>query len=316
MLSIARRSIEVEVTTLRDLHDSLDASFYRSLEIIHASSGRVICTGVGKSSLIAQKMVATFNSTGTPAIFMHAADAIHGDLGILQSGDVVIFLSKSGQSEELLRLVPIIKKMGLAIISIVANAESALALASDQVILTPIRREAEPNDLAPTASAVSQLAVGDALAACMITAKGFRSNDFANLHPGGTLGKRLHLRVADVAKFQDPPLVSVGDAIKKVIIEISSKRFGATAVVDKHHQLCGIITDGDLRRMLENRDDWTQLQARDIMTRSPKEVDKNALAIDALTHMHQFNITQLVITEQGKYIGIVHIHEILKEGLG
>ena len=251
-----------------------------------------------------------------PAIFMHASDACHGDLGILQSDDVVVCLSKSGETEELKRLIPIIKKLGNPVIAIVARGDSYLAKASNLSIATPIAREADPNDLAPTASAMAQLAVGDALAACLISWKRFKANDFANLHPGGSLGKRLHLRVTDLLQGAEPPLVYTDACIKDVIFEISSKRLGATAVVDMTNNLQGVITDGDLRRMLEHNMDLTHIKAKDIMTSNPKTISPEAMAVDALKIMHEHNITQLLILKDHAYVGIIHIHDLLREGLG
>jgi len=306
----------VESTTLADLSRSIGESFVKSLALIASCKGRIIFTGMGKSSLIAQKIVATFNSTGTPAIFMHASEAFHGDLGILQRDDIVVCLSKSGETDELKRLIPIIKNMGNPLIAVVAQPQSYLAQMSDIVISTPIVREADPNDLAPTASTMAQLAIGDSLAVCLISLKSFEAQDFAHLHPGGSLGKRLHLRVADLLQPANPPVVNIHASIKDVIFEISSKRLGATAVLDNSDQLQGVITDGDLRRMLERNSDLTHLQAEQIMSSNPKTISPEIMAVDAIKMMHEYNITQLLILKDGKYVGIIHIHDLLREGIG
>ncbi len=315
MLTIARRCIDVEATTLMALNRALGPSFVEALALIHTSTGRVICTGMGKSSLIAQKIVATFNSTGTPAIFMHAGDAMHGDLGMMQRNDVVLCLSKSGETEELKKIIPLIKERGNPIVGIVGKENCYLAERSNTIILTPVHQEAEPNDLAPTASSMAQLAVGDALAACLIVLKDFQPSDFANLHPGGMLGKRLLLTVSDLIDQKNPPAVKLAETMKDVIFEISSKRLGATAVMNTENQVAGIITDGDIRRMLEKSQDWSRLRAHDIMSKAPKSIDHRALALDALGIMQKFNITQLLVMAGDQYVGMIHIHDLLKVGL-
>ncbi len=314
LLQIARLSIEVEYQTLQALSQKIGYEFIEAIELIGQAAGRVIVTGVGKSALIGKKLVATFNSTGTPSIFMHAADALHGDLGILQDGDVVLCLSKSGETEELKRVIPVIRKMNCPIIAVVANERSHLARMANVVIATPVAREADPNNLAPTASTLAQLAVGDALAACLIARNGFKPNDFAELHPGGTLGKRLHLSVADLCQHNEIASVTPDTSIRDVIIEISSKRLGATAVVEPDGTLVGIITDGDLRRMLQNNTDTRLLTASDIMTSDPKTIAGQALAASAITVMKRHNITQLLVLDDREYRGIIHIHDLIKEG--
>jgi arabinose-5-phosphate isomerase len=271
-------------------------------------------TGIGKSAIIAQKLVATFNSTGTPSIFMHAADAIHGDLGIVQKDDLVICLSKSGETPEIKVLVPLLKEYGSSLIAIVGNTSSYLSRQADIVLDTTVPNEACPNNLAPTSSTTAQLVMGDALAVCLLKARGFTSNDFARLHPGGSIGKQLYLKVSDLYTINQVPQVKYNDGIKTVIMEISSKRLGATAVI-KGGKLAGIITDGDLRRMLEKNTEFISLRAEDIMTPSPRTVEPETLVIHALSLMRQNNITQLLVVEKNRYLGVIHLHDILKEGI-
>ncbi len=279
-------------------------------------SARVVVTGIGKSALIAQKIVATFNSTGTPAIFLHAADAIHGDIGMIQKEDVVIFLSKSGDTPEIRVLIPLIKRMGNKMVALVSNPQSTLAREADFVLFLPIVQEAGPNNLAPSASTAAQIAMGDALAFGVLEKRGFSSDDFALLHPGGVLGKQLYLNVADVYKNNGKPQVFTQDSIQQVIVEMTSQRLGATAVLEvDSSQLCGIITDGDLRRMLESQQDFFSLKAENIMSSHPKTIEADILAIKALEVMKQHNITQLLVVDQGKYVGMIHLHDLLKEGL-
>jgi arabinose-5-phosphate isomerase len=284
------------------------------VKVIYKSKGRVIVTGIGKSAIIAQKIVATFNSTGTPSIFMHAADAIHGDLGIIQKDDVVICISKSGDTPEIKVLVPLLKNWGHKLIAIVGNAKSFLAVNADMVLNTYVAKEACPINLAPTSSSTAQLVMGDALAVCLLEQRGFSKDDFAKYHPGGALGKKLYLKVKDIYPGIAAPKVSPGDDIKKVILEITSNRLGAAAVVNSG-KLTGIVTDGDLRRMLMNRKSIDGLCAKDIMTKSPKSTDKNTMAVEALGIMKEHNISQLVITDKGKYAGMVHLHDLVKEGI-
>ncbi len=314
-LELAKDVVRLERQTLQALEEDLSHSFVEALEILQAAAGRIIVTGVGKSALVGGKMVATFNSLGTPAVFMHAADAIHGDLGILQQGDVLLVLSKSGESQEIRALLPVVKNLGNPIVGVGANLRSYLSCHADAYIHTPVEREADPNNLAPTASAVAQMAVGDALAACLMSIRGFQPKDFAVLHPGGTLGKQLTLRVSDLIKTNERPVVVHDAGIRTVIMEISSKRLGATAVL-RDDQLVGIITDGDLRRMMQRASDLSLVVAADIMTRQPKTIATDALASAALDEMRQHNITQLLVLDtMGSYCGVVHIHDLLREGL-
>lgn len=315
LLELARAVVQQEAHALTTLAAGLGDSFGRAVRLIHRCRGRVIVTGMGKSALIGQKIAATFNSMGTPALFMHAADAVHGDLGMLQQEDVVLCLSKSGETAEVKTLVPFIRSRQLPVIGIVGHESSYLAQQADLVIITPIHREADLHDLAPTASTMAQMAVGDALAVAVASCKNFQPEDFALLHPGGTLGKRLHLRVRDLCARHEAPGVDLHASIHAVIMEISSKRLGATAVLDTQGQLSGIITDGDLRRMLEKTMQWQSLRASDIMSRQPRVVDIDALAWDALLTMRNHNITQLLVVEQEVYRGVVHIHDLLQEGL-
>jgi len=282
---------------------------------IHQAAGRVIISGIGKSAVIAQKIVATLNSTGTPAIFMHAADAIHGDLGMIQPGDVVIIISKSGNSPEIKVLVPFIKNFGNPVIAICGNETSYLALNADIVINSTVTKEACPHNLAPTTSTTAQLVMGDALAICLLNAKGFTEKDFARFHPGGALGKRLYLRVADMSDSNEQPKVKPGSALREIIYEISAKRLGATAVIDEQGEIKGIITDGDLRRMLEKNESPANLKAADILSPNPKSIDGGELATEALALMRRHDITQLVVTKEGRYAGMLHLHDLVREGI-
>jgi len=311
---IAISTISKESEAISELISAIDGTFVKCVELILQSKGRVIVTGIGKSAIIGSKLVATFNSTGTPAVFMHAADAIHGDLGTIQKEDIVICLSKSGETPEIKVLVPLLKLHGSSLIAIVGNKESYLAKQADLIIDASVKEEACPNNLAPTSSTTAQLVLGDALAVCLLESRGFTKNDFAKFHPGGSLGKELYLKVSDLSVNNQVPKVNVNDAIKNVIVEISSKRLGATAVLDGD-QLAGIITDGDLRRMLEKNIDFHQLNASDIMSREPKTIEPSELVVNALSIMRQNNITQLLVMESGKYVGVIHLHDILREGI-
>jgi arabinose-5-phosphate isomerase len=315
MLALARHSIQLESDTLLAVRDHLGQSFLDCLVLIGEASGRIVLTGVGKSAIIGQKLAATFSSTGTPALFLHAGDAIHGDLGMLRKGDVILCLSKSGETQELKNLVPILKNLGHPLMAIVSNDKSYLARQADHCIIIPIKQESDPNNLAPTASTMAQLAIGDALASCLILWKKFKPYDFAQLHPGGSLGKKLHLKVRSICTRQDCPQVFVDDPVNKVIIEISGKRLGATAVLDAQSQVVGIITDGDLRRMLQHHAEFQDLKAIDIMTSTPKTIEMDTLAMVALEVMELHQITQLLVIENNQYQGIIHIHDILREGL-
>lgn len=305
----------MEADALLNLQQYVDEDFVRSLEVILNSKGRVIVTGIGKSAIIAQKIVATFNSTGTPAVYMHAADAIHGDLGIIQPDDVVICISKSGNTPEISVLIPFLKQSATPLIAIVGNTQSFLANEADYVLNCTVVKEACPNNLAPTCSSTAQLAIGDALASCLIELRGFSSSDFAKFHPGGILGKRLYLKVADLYKYNDVPQVGPEAPMQKVILEISGKCLGVTAViVDK--KVVGAITDGDLRRMLERNPDYSELKAQDVMTVNPKTINANVLAIEALNLMKQKNITNLfVVNDDNEYLGVIHIHDLIREGI-
>lgn len=311
---IAISTIENEMDAVLKLKSSVNEDFVSAVERIISSSGRVIVTGIGKSANIAQKIVSTFNSTGTPAIFMHAADAVHGDLGTIRQDDIIICISKSGETPEIKVLVPLIKSRKNKIIAIVGNINSYLAMQSDYILNTTVDREACPNNLAPTASTTAQLVMGDALAMALLSCRGFSSEDFAFFHPGGSLGKRMYLKVADVYINNEKPMVAADADIKSVIMEISSKRLGAAAVVDKSN-LIGIITDGDLRRMLEQGVEFNKLKAADIMTAAPQAIDENELVVNALTIMRENKITQLPVLKEGMYVGVIHMHDIIKEGI-
>ena len=310
----AIETLRLEAEAVRNLENFIDASFEESVECILNMKGRLVVTGIGKSAIIAQKIVATMNSTGTPSVFMHAADAIHGDLGIIQPDDVVLCLSKSGNTPEISVLIPFLKMNGNKLIALVGNTESFLAKEADYVLNCTVAQEACPNNLAPTCSSTAQLAMGDALASCLISLRGFTSKDFAKYHPGGILGKRLYVKVDDLYKFNEKPAVSPNDSIQKVILEISGKCLGVTAGVEDG-KVVGAITDGDLRRMLEKNPDTNELVARDIMTVNPKTIAPQTLAVEALDLMRQKHITNIFVVEDGNYLGVIHIHDILKEGL-
>jgi arabinose-5-phosphate isomerase len=311
---LARETILHEADSVRNLANLIDDDFEKIVKLIYESNGRVIITGIGKSANIAKKIVATLNSTGTPSIFMHAADAIHGDLGIIQPEDVVIAISKSGNTPEIKVLVPLLKYRKNPLIGMVSNTHSFLAKNANYLLKTTVEKEACPHNLAPTSSTTAQLVMGDALAVSLLEYRGFSKDDFAKYHPGGALGKKLYLTVEKLYKQNEVPKVQMNDRIKEIIIEISSKRLGATAVMDGD-QLTGIITDGDLRRMLERHERVEDLQAKDIMSPSPKTISKNELAINAFNLMEEHNITQLIVKEKGKYLGMIHLHDILKEGI-
>jgi arabinose-5-phosphate isomerase len=311
---IAIRTIIEEGEAIADLINSINDDFVKCVELILHSKGRVIVTGIGKSAIIGAKLVASLNSTGTPSIFMHAADAIHGDLGTVQKEDIIVCLSKSGETSEIKILIPLLKLYGSSLIAIVGNPHSYLAKQADYILDTTVKKEACPNNLAPTSSTTAQMVMGDALTVCLLECRGFTTSDFAKLHPGGALGKQLYLRVADLYINNQAPKVQLSDSIKTIILEISSKRLGATAVLD-HGQLKGIITDGDLRRMLEKTTDFEKITAGDIMTISPKTVDPNTLVVTALSIMRKNNITQLLVTDKDRYLGVLHLHDILKEGI-
>ena len=314
IIELAKSTLNIEANSILNLQNFINDDFVACVKLIYQSKGRVVVTGIGKSAIIAQKIVSTFNSTGTPAIFMHAADAIHGDLGTLQQDDVVICISKSGNTPEIKVLVPLLKIGGNKLIALVGNIDSYLALQADYILNSTVEKEACPNNLAPTSSTTAQLAMGDALAVCLLDYRGFSSKDFAKYHPGGALGKKLYLKVADISLQNLKPQVKPGDSIKSVILEISSKRLGATAVID-NDELLGVITDGDLRRMLEKSDSIAHLKASDIMNKTPKKIEADELALNALLLLEQNNITQLIVTDKGRYHGFVHLHDLLKEGI-
>lgn len=315
ILDYASEVLQEESDAVRGVRQYLDEDFVESVETILHSKGRLIVTGIGKSAIIGQKIVATLNSTGTPAVFMHAADAIHGDLGIIQPDDVVLCISKSGNTPEIAQLIPFLKKNGNVLIAMVGNTESFLAHEAKFVLNCTVAREASPNNLAPTCSSTAQLALGDALASTLIKLRGFTPEDFAKLHPGGILGKRLTLKVSDLFKFNDVPMVSPNAPMQQVILEISGKCLGVTAVVDDD-RVIGAITDGDLRRMLERNPDYAHLTAQDVMTKQTKTVLYSTLAVNALELMKSKNITNLfVVDDNDKYLGVIHIHDIIKEGI-
>lgn len=314
ILDIAKDTINMESHAIANLSNLLDDNFSKSVQLIYNSKGRVIITGIGKSAIIANKIVATLNSTGTPAIFMHAADAIHGDLGLILEDDVVVCISKSGNTPEIKVLVPLIKNGPNKMIAITGNTESFLGQNADFVLNTFVKKEACPNNLAPTTSTTAQLVMGDALAVCLLELRGFSSKDFAKYHPGGALGKKLYLRVSDISSVNQKPKVAKDTKIKDVIIEISEKMLGVTAVVE-NDKVIGIITDGDLRRMLSKTDDFSNFTAKDIMGSNPKCIDIDAMAIDAMELMEDNEISQLLVEDNGNYAGVIHLHDLIKEGI-
>ncbi|MDB4752736.1 KpsF/GutQ family sugar-phosphate isomerase [Winogradskyella sp.] len=314
ILSTAKSTIKLERDAIEHLSELLTDEFAEAVELIYNSKGRVIITGIGKSAIIATKIVATLNSTGTPAVFMHAADAIHGDLGLILKDDIVICISKSGNTPEIKVLVPLIKNAENKMIAITGNKVSYLGQQADYVLNAYVEQEACPNNLAPTTSTTAQLVMGDALAVCLLELRGFSSNDFAKYHPGGALGKRLYLRVNDLSSQNLKPEVGLDATLKEVIVEITEKMLGVTAVVDKD-EIIGIITDGDLRRMLSKSNDITTLTAKDIMSKNPRRISEDAMAVDAKKLMEEFEISQLLVEHNGKYSGVVHLHDLIKEGI-
>ena len=314
ILDIAKSTITTESKAIANLVDLLTDDFANATELIYNSKGRVIITGIGKSAIIANKIVATLNSTGTPSVFMHAADAIHGDLGLILEDDVVICISKSGNTPEIKVLVPLIKNAKNKMIAITGNKDSFLGQQADFVLNAYVEQEACPNNLAPTTSTTAQLVIGDALAVCLLKLRGFSSKDFAKYHPGGALGKRLYLRVNDLSSVNEKPEVTLNASLKEVIIEISEKMLGVTAVTE-NSKILGIITDGDLRRMLSKSDDIAHLMAKDIMGSNPKSINEDAMAVDAKEVMEEHGISQLLVEKDGKYAGVVHLHDLIKEGI-
>lgn len=314
ILSYAKNTIIDQSIAISKIANLLDQSFVDAVELIYNSNGRVIITGIGKSAIIANKIVATLNSTGTPSIFMHAADAIHGDLGLVLKNDVVICISKSGNTPEIKVLIPLLKKAKNPLIAITGNMNSVLSKQANFVFNSFVEKEVCPNNLAPTTSTTAQLVMGDALAVCLLKIRGFSSSDFAKYHPGGALGKKLYLSVKDLLILNEKPVVSLKSEIKKVIIEITEKRLGVTAVTE-NNRIVGIITDGDLRRMLAKTEDFSKLYAEDIMSRAPKTININAMAIEAMELMELNEISQLLVEDNEQYAGVIHLHDLIREGI-
>lgn len=314
ILDIAKQTIILESESVANLANLLDSDFSDVVELIYKSKGRLIITGIGKSAIIANKIVATLNSTGTPSVFMHAADAIHGDLGLILEDDLVICISKSGNTPEIKVLVPLIKNAKNKLIAITGNIDSFLGQQSDYNLNAFVAQEACPNNLAPTTSTTAQLVIGDALAVCLLEIRGFSSKDFAKYHPGGALGKRLYLRVHDLSSVNAKPQVQLNTPLKDVIVEISEKRLGVTAVVE-NNKIMGIITDGDLRRMLSKSDNFMNYTAKEIMSSNPKRIEEDAMAVDAMEQMESNGISQLLVESNGDYAGVIHLHDLIKEGI-
>ncbi len=314
IISLAKKTLATQGEAIHNLSQYVDNDFVNAVNCIRNAKGRVVISGIGKSAIIASKIVATLNSTGTPAIFMHAADAIHGDLGTIQKDDVVVCISKSGDTPEIKMLVPLIKNGKNRMIGMTGNMDSFLAKKADYVINTHVEKEACPNNLAPTTSTTAQLVMGDALAICLLELRGFSSKDFAKYHPGGTLGKKLYLRVSDIAQNNMKPMVNLDTDVKRVIVEISEKMLGVTAVI-KNDQIVGIVTDGDIRRMLNKYDHINGLTAKDIMTSNPKVIQADVLAVKALKEMQDNEISQLLVMEGEHYLGVVHLHNLVNEGI-
>jgi len=315
IIGIGKNTIRMEAASVAALEDLLDEGFEQAVERIYACKGRLVVSGIGKSGIVGQKIVATMNSTGTPAIYMHAADALHGDLGMVQEQDLVMIISKSGESPEVKMLLSFIRNFRIPVIGMVGNLQSVLAKQADIVLNTTISQEACLNNLAPTSSTTVQMVMGDALAVTLMEMRGFSGEDFAKFHPGGTLGKKLYLRVQDLYIHNERPRVDAGVPLREVIMEITSKRLGATAVTDAEGALLGIITDGDLRRMLEKNILSEGIKAEDIMTANPKTVEADALAVEALDLMRRHDITQLVVISETKYVGFIHLHDLIREGI-
>lgn len=315
IVQTALETIALEATSITGLSAFIDAQFDKIIQQLAACKGRLVVSGIGKSAIVAQKIVATLNSTGTPALFMHAADAIHGDLGMVQQDDIVLLISKSGESPEIKVLVPLIKNFGNLLIGMVGNTDSFLARSSDFVLNTTVSQEACPNNLAPTSSTTAQMVMGDVIAVCLMQLNGFTDHDFARYHPGGNLGKRLYLRVSDLCSQNERPKVLPQTGLKEVIVEITEKRLGVTAVVNEQNEVLGIITDGDLRRMLEKSNDLTKITAADIFSPNPKTVELDMLAVEALEVLRKNDISQLVVTVNKQYMGILHIHDLIREGI-
>ena len=312
---IAKNTLTLEANSILELRDFINDEFEKIVHLLLQAKGRLVISGIGKSAIIGQKIVATLNSTGTPSIFMHAADAIHGDLGMIREDDVVMIISKSGESPEIKVLVTLIQNLGNPLIAMVGKIPSALSEGASYILNTTVSQEACPNNLAPTSSTTAQMAMGDTLAVCLMEAKGFTSDDFAKFHPGGALGKKLYLRVNDLSKQNEKPAVKESSTLKEVIVEITKRRLGLTAVLNENNELTGVITDGDLRRMLEKGVDLEKTNAKDIMSPSPKTIAQDALAVHALDTMRKNNITQLLVADEKNYVGVIHLHDLIREGL-
>lgn len=315
ILNTARQTLEIEQKAIAALHFSLNDDFVKTVETIFQSKGRVVLTGIGKSAIVAQKIVATLNSTGTPSVFMHAADAIHGDLGMIQTADTIICLSKSGDTPEIKVLIPLLKNFGNTLVGMVSNKNSYLGKQAHYILHTPIEKEADPNNLAPTSSTTAQMVLGDALATSLLALRGFSPQHFAQFHPGGALGKQLYLRVRDIYPLHGTPSVSRTTNLKNTILEMTSQRLGATAVLDDNQNVIGIVTDGDLRRLLIKDLDLKTVTAEEVMTKNPQTIDAESLAVEALKLIREKSITQLIATEGGRYVGMVHLHDLVREGL-
>ena len=313
--NIALQTIDIEMASIQGLKEFINEDFKKIIQAIHQTKGRLIVSGIGKSAIVAQKIVATLNSTGTPALFMHAADAIHGDLGMITSDDVVMLISKSGESPEIKVLIPLINNFGNLLIGMVGNMDSYLAQKANLVINTSVEREACPNNLAPTSSTTAQMVMGDVLAVCLMELNQFNNRDFARFHPGGNLGKRLYLRVDDLSENNQKPAVLPTASLKEIIVEITQNRLGVTAVVNEENLLIGIITDGDLRRMLEKTSDISTICAANILSPAPITISPQALAVEALDVMRKKDISQLIVSENSKYMGIIHLHDLIREGI-
>ncbi len=311
----AKSTIALQSKSIDHLASLLDDDLLLAVKAIAASKGRLVVSGIGKSAIVAQKIVATMNSTGTPSLFMHAADAIHGDLGMVQSDDVVMIISKSGDSAEIKVLAQLIKNFGNTLIGIVGNPQSYLALQCDIKLNTYVEKEACPNNLAPTTSTTAQMVMGDVLAICLMESKAFSTGDFAKYHPGGALGKKMYLRVGELISQHEKPEIFFNDNVKLAIIEITKKRLGAAVVLNDDKTIAGIITDGDVRRMFEKYDSFQHILAKDIMTTAPKMIEAEALAVEAMNEMKAYNISQLIVTENGQYAGILHVHDMIREGI-
>ena len=315
IIKVAKESIEIQGESVLNLSNLIDENFKNSVNLLASTKGRIILTGVGKSAIIGMKIVATLNSTGSPAVFMHAAEALHGDLGIVQNNDIVIILSKSGNTQEIKQLIPFLKKTDVKIISISSDTNSFLAKNSNYFINSYVKKEACPNNLAPTSSTTAQLVIGDALAICLLEIKGFNKHDFAKYHPGGSLGKKLYTKVIDLLDTNLKPEVKSDEKFENIINEISKNMLGATAVINNNNNIVGVITDGDLRRFFSKKIDQQSITANEIMTKSPLCISSEILASDALKIMKENKITQLLVTENKNYLGIIHLHNILKEGI-